>query len=98
MKEHDARAHEKHVIVMDRMAQKHQREVQIALDNDRIEKEGELRHQTRIARQSAVELVKVQADQIGLKEQVELLEKEHNVMVKTIGRERRHHDVERQTL
>ena len=98
MKEHDARAHEKHVIAMDRMAQKHQREVQIALDNDRIEKEGELRHQTRIARQSTVELLKVQADQIGLKEQVELLEKDHSVMVKTIGRERRHHDVERQTL
>ncbi len=98
MKEHDARAHEKHVIAMDRMAQKHQREVQFALDNDRIEKKGELRHQTRIARQSAVELLKVHEEQRGLKEQVELLEKGHNVMVKTIGRERRHHDVERQTL
>ncbi len=83
---------------MDRKAQKHEREVQIALDNDRIEKEGELRHQTRIARQSTVELLQVQADQIGLKEQVEFLEKENNDMVKTIGRERRHHDVERQTL
>ncbi len=50
MKEHDARAHEKHGIAMDRMAQKHEREVQIALDNDRIQMEGELRHQTRIAR------------------------------------------------
>ena len=98
MKEHDARAHEKHVIAMDRMAQKHEREVQIALDNDRIEKEGELRHQTRIARQSTVELLKVQADQIGLKEQVQFMEKDNNDMVKTIGRERRHHDVERQTL
>ncbi len=98
MKEQDARAHEKHVIAMDRMAQKHEREVHIAVDNDRIEKEGELRHQTRIARQSTVELLKVQADQIGLKEQVEFMEKDNNDTVKTIWRERRHHDVERQTL
>jgi hypothetical protein len=50
---------------MDRMAQKLEREVLIALDNDRIEKEGELRHQTRIARQATVALLKVQADQFG---------------------------------
>jgi hypothetical protein len=91
-------AHDKHVIAMDRLAQKHEREIQIALDNDRIEKEGELWHQTRIARQSTAELLKVQVDQIGLKEQVDLMEKDHNVLVKTIGRERRHHDVEIQTL
>ncbi len=36
LEEHDARAHERHVIAMDRMAHKHEREVQIALDKDRI--------------------------------------------------------------
>ena len=98
MEEQDGRAHERHVIAMDRMAQKHAREVQIALEKDRVEKEGELRQQTRIARQSTVELGKVQVEQIGLREQLQVLEKEHNVMVKTIGRERRQHDVDRQTL
>ena len=98
MEEQHGQAHERHVIAMDRMAQKHAREVQIALEIDRVEKEGELRQQTRIARQSTVELVKVQVEQIGLREQLQVLEKEHNVMVKTIGRERRQHDVDRQTL
>jgi hypothetical protein len=98
LEEYHGRAHERHVIAMNRMAQKHAREVQIALEIDRVEKEGELRQQTRIARQSTVELVKVQVEQIGLREQLQVLEKEHNVMVKTIGRERRQHDVDRQTL
>ena len=66
MEEQHGRAHERHVIAMDRMAQKYAREVQIALEKDRVEKEGELRQQTRIARQSTVELVKVQVEQIGL--------------------------------
>ena len=98
MEGQDGRAHERHVIAMDRMAQKHAREVQIALEKDIVEKEGELRQQTRIARQSTVELGKVQVEQIGLIEQLQVLEKEHNVMVKTIGRERRQHEVDKQTL
>ncbi len=47
---------------------------------------------------SMTRIVKVQVEQIGLREQLQVLEKEHNVMVKTIGRERRQHDVEKQTL
>jgi hypothetical protein len=98
LKEHDARAHERHVIAMERMEHKHEREVQIALDKDRIEKEGELKRQTRIARQSTVELSKVQGDQIALQHHLELMEKDHNVMVKKIGRERGQHDVDKQSL
>jgi hypothetical protein len=91
-------AHKKYGIALDRMAQKHKREVQIALDKDRIEKEGEIRQHTRIARQATAELVKGQAEQTILQQDVELMEKEHTVMVKAIGRERRQNDVERQTL
>ena len=53
MVEHDARAHEKQRIAMDRMKQKHAREVKLALEKDRIERDGELRSQTRIARQAS---------------------------------------------
>ena len=98
LKEHDVMAHKKYGIALDRMAQKHKREVQIALDKDRIEKEGEIRQHTRIARQATAELVKGQAEQTILQQDVELMEKEHTVMVKAIGRERRQNDVERQTL
>ena len=41
---------------MERMAAKHAREVQIALDKDRVERDGDLRLQTRKARQAIVEL------------------------------------------
>ncbi len=53
-------AHERHVIAMERMAAKHAREVQIALDKDRVERDGDLQLQTRKARQVEVKLLKVQ--------------------------------------
>ena len=98
MEEHHGRAHERHVLAMGRIEQKHAREVQIALEKDRVEKVGELRQQTRLARQASVELVKVQVKENGLRDQLQLLEKEHNGIVKMIGRERRQHDVDKQTL
>jgi hypothetical protein len=73
---------------MDRMAAKHAREVQIALDNDRVERDGYLRLQTRKARQAIVELLKVQGGYCELSEQMDSLLKDHNAMVKTIARER----------
>jgi hypothetical protein len=98
LEEHHGRAHERHVLAMGRIEQKHAREVQIALEKDRVEKAGELRQQTRLARQASVELVKVQVKENGLRDQLQLLEKEHNGIVKMIVRERRQHDVDRQTL
>ena len=83
---------------MDRMAQKHAREVKIALDKDRVERDGDLRCQTRIARQSTAEHMKLQVEHIVITEQLDLVVNERNAMVKTIGRERRQADVDRQTL
>lgn len=98
MEEQHGRAHERHVLAMGRIEQKHAREVQIALEKDRVEKAGELRQQTRLARQASVELVKVQVKENALRDEMQSLEKEHNGIVKMIGRERRQHDVDRQTL
>ncbi len=62
LEEHDARAHEKQRIAMDRMEQKHERKVKLALENDRIERDGDLRSQTRLARQFTSQLEKVEVD------------------------------------
>ena len=64
---------------MDRMAQKHAREVKIALDKDRVERDGDLRSQTRIARQSTAELMKLQVEHIVITEQLDLVVNECNV-------------------
>jgi hypothetical protein len=83
---------------MDRMAQKHARQVKIALDKDRVQRDGDLRSQIRIARQATAELMKVQADHIDVREQLNVVVNEHNTLVKTIGRERRQAAVDRHTL
>ena len=83
---------------MERMTAKQSREVQIALDNDRVERDGDLRLQTRKARQAVVELLKIQGGHSELSEQLDSLLKDHNAMVKTIARERRQHSVDTQTL
>jgi hypothetical protein len=83
---------------MDRMAAKHVREVQITLDNDRVEMDGYLRHQTRNARQATVELLKVEGAHSELSQEMDSLLKDHNALVKTIARERRQHLVDTQTL
>ena len=83
---------------MDRMAQKHAREVKIALVKDRVERDGDLRSQTRIARQCTAEHLKVQAEHIVITEQLDLVVNEHNALVKTFAREMRQADVDRQTL
>jgi hypothetical protein len=98
LKEHAGLAHQRHLIVVNRMAEKHAREVQIVLDKDRVEKGGELRQQARMARQAIAELGKVQRGQIELQERMELMGKDHSEMAKTLVRERRLHDVDRQTM
>ena len=91
-------AHERHVVAMERMAAKHTREVQIALDKDRLERDGELRQQTRKARQATVELLKVQGGHSELSGRLDSALKEHNAFVKTVARERRQNSVDTQTL
>jgi hypothetical protein len=54
LEEHHGRAHERHALAMERIEQKHARGVQIALEKDRVEKAGELRHQTRLASKASV--------------------------------------------
>jgi hypothetical protein len=83
---------------MDRMAEKHAREVKIVLDKERVERGGELRQQAKMARQAMAELGKVQREHSALQEHVELMANDHSEMAKTLVRERRLHDVDRQTM
>jgi hypothetical protein len=83
---------------MERMAGKHAREVKIVLNKDRVERGGELRQQAKMARQAMAELGKVQREHRALQEHVELMANDHSEMAKTLVRERRLHDVDRQTM
>jgi hypothetical protein len=98
MEEQEARARKRHEVAMERMETRHAREVQIELEKDRVELEGELRAQTRQVRQTAAELVKVQEERSALRQQLELARTDTSNMLKRMGRERRHHDVAQQTL
>jgi hypothetical protein len=82
---------------MDRMDEKHARKVKHALEKDRIERDGELRNQTRIARQASAQLQKLEGEHIVVTEELDSLVKTNNSMAKTIWRERRQADVDRQT-
>ncbi len=97
MEEHDARADEKQRIAMARMEQKHARKVKLALEKDRIERDSDLRSQTRFTRQCTSQLAKVEVEHIALTEELNSLARKNNAMVKTIRRERRQADVDRQT-
>ena len=97
MEEHDARADEKQRIAMARMEQNHARKVKLALEKDRIERDSDLRSQTRFARQCTSQLPKVEVEHIALTEELNSLARKNNAMVKTIRRERRQADVDRQT-
>ena len=83
---------------MDRMAEKHAREVKIVLDKDRVERGGELRQQAKMARQAMAELGKVQREHSELQDRVETMATDHREMAKTLVRERRLHDVDRHTM
>ena len=57
MEEQESRAGKRHEVAMERMETRHARELQIELEKDRVELEGELRAQTRQVRQTDAELV-----------------------------------------
>ncbi len=63
---------------MDRMEEKHAREVKLALEKDRIERDGDLRSQTRIARQTSAQLQKVKGEHIVLTEELDSVVKKNN--------------------
>ena len=98
MEEQESRAGKRHEVAMERMETRHARELQIELEKDRVELEGELRAQTRQVRQTDAELVKVQEERSALRQQLELARTDTSNMLKTMGRDRRHHDVAQQTL
>ena len=98
MEQQEARAGKRHEVAMERMETRHAREVQIELEKDRVELEGELRAQTRQVRQTAAELVKVQEERSALRQQLELVRTDTSDLLKKMGRDRRHHDVAQQTL
>ena len=97
MTEHDARAQERHELSLDRLEKKHEREIQFALDTERVKLEGAFRKQTREARQKAAKLKNVLEDQRVLREQFQQVQTDRNGMVKELWRERRLHNVNKQT-
>ena len=97
MTDHDARAEERHELTMKRLEKKHEREKQFALDTERVIMEGSFRRQTREARQSAAKLEIVLEDQRVLREQIQQVETDRNCIMKELWRERRLHNVNKQT-
>ncbi len=83
---------------MERMEMRHAREVQIEVQEARVELEGALRSQTRQGRQSEAELDKVQMERCQLRDQHDVVMTDNRDLMKTMGRERRQHDVEKQTI
>jgi hypothetical protein len=79
---------------MERMAKKHAREVQIEVEKETVQIVGELKGQTRIARQAEVGLQRGQAEITELQEGINRAVQEKNEALKRIGRERRQHDVD----
>ena len=97
MTDHDARAEERHELSLNRLEKKHEREIQLALDTERVKMEGAFRQQTREARQSAAKLKIVLEDQRVLREQFQQVETDRNGIMKELWRERRLHNVNKQT-
>ena len=83
---------------MERMEMRHVREVQIEVQEAIVELEGALRSQTRQGRQSEAELDKVEMERRELRDQLDVVMTDNRDLLKTMGRERRQHDVEQQTI
>ena len=94
MVEHEERSQKRHAAVLERMAKKHAREVQIEVEKEIVQIAGELKGQTQIARQAEVGLQRVQAERTELQEAINRAVREKNEALKQIGRERRQHDVQ----
>jgi hypothetical protein len=97
MVEQEARYLKRHEAAMNRMEKKHAREVQIEVEKDRVELEGALRSQTRLVRRLEAELERVQGKRSALRDQLKVVMTDNSEMFKTMGRERRHHDVAKRT-
>jgi hypothetical protein len=80
--EHDARAQQRHELSLERLEKKHERQVQFALDKERVELEGTFRNQTKEARQSAAKVKSVLEKQRVLREQLQRALNDRNGMVK----------------
>jgi hypothetical protein len=98
LKEVDARARKRHDAAMVRVEKKHAREVEIVVTNERVQMEGELKGQARLARQAEAELRRVQLERKDLARDLQQAIQDKNAILKGIGRERREDDVEVRTL
>jgi hypothetical protein len=76
------------------MAKKHARDLQIEVEKGKVEMAGELKGQTRIARQSEAELKRVQAERSQLQGEINRAVQDKNDALRRIERERRQHDVD----
>ena len=76
------------------MAKKHARELQIEVDKGKVEMAGELKGQTRSARQAKAELKIVQAERSQLQGDLHRAVQDKHDALRRIGRERRQHDMD----
>jgi hypothetical protein len=90
----DARSQKRHETVLDRMAKKHAREVQLEVEKETVQIVGELKGQTQIARQAEAGLKRVQAERRELQGSINRAVQDKNYALKRIGRERRQNDMD----
>jgi hypothetical protein len=97
MEMQEDRALHRQEAAMARMEQRHARTVKIEVDRQRVQWEGALREEERSGRQKETQLVHVLEDHTRLREQWEQAIQARNNLLKDVGRERRQHDIEKQT-
>ena len=95
--EQEARGRQRQEAALARMEQRHARTVQIEVDRERVQWEAALREEGRSGRQLGNQMKHLVEEQTQLREQWEEATKARNALLKDVGRERRQHDVEKQT-
>lgn len=95
---HDARAQQRMTASMERMQNKHVRELQLQLETKKVQLSVEVKKDARQARQVKAELDNLKGQQTALQDQLQNAISQKNTLLRTIGREKRQHDVERRTL
>jgi hypothetical protein len=88
------RFQKRHEAILERMTKKHAREVQIEVEKETVQIAGELKVQTRIARQAEAEVKRVMMERGELQSAIKRAVRDKNESLKRIGRERRQHDVD----
>ena len=76
------------------MTKKHALEVKLEVEKETVQIAGELKVQTRIARQAEAEVKRVQVERRELQRAINRAVHDKNETLKRIGRERRQHDVD----